>query len=74
MMVPTPTQRLVVWLLTSPTGQAVWAIPAALLMMLPAYWLGLRWPAAILLVGFGFVAGWFAAREYWRHKGYVPKI
>lgn len=68
---PTGIQR---WLLTSPIGQALWAVPLALLLMLPARWLGLSWPIAIVLVGVGFVAGWFAARGYWRRSGYVPKI
>lgn len=67
-------RRAALWFLTHPVGMFLLCVPVFLLLWLPLRYFGFSW-AVIVAVGCGcFVAGWAAARRYWRKNGYVPKL
>lgn len=67
-------RRAALWLIDHPVGQAALGITCAVIVFAPGYWFGLGWGFCIAAAALGFVAGWAAARRYWRKNGYVSKL
>lgn len=67
-------QKVALWLGEDPLGQAIWMVPAALLIFAPAYYFGLWWGALIVVAGVSFAAGWNAARRKFLREGFIDKL
>lgn len=67
-------KRLLLWLLESPLGFALWGIPAVLLAIAPAYWFGVWWVLLIVAGGLGFAFGWNSARRSFERNGRIDPL
>lgn len=61
-------------MLETPVGRGVIGVCCGVLVGLPGYLLGIWWGIVIAVGCLAFVAGWAAARRYWRKNGFVPKL
>ena len=67
-------KRVLLWLVETPIGVALWGIPLLLLVFAPSYWFGGWWLVLVLTAGVSFALGWNAARRRWLQDGRIDKV
>lgn len=67
-------EKAAIWLFGSPTGQLLWGLPVAGLIIAPVYWIGWWWIAILGTASFSFVLGWNLAVRRLKKDGFVNKI
>lgn len=67
-------KRVVLWLVETNLGRALWGLPMIGLACLPYLWFGAWWPVLVVVAALAFSFGWNAAYRRWLRDGTLSKL